>query len=72
MNAESLYAPRDQPEKESKKEKERKEKRHGVTKLLRVRPVTFIFKKDFYTFPTNDVYIIFWPWRPVKHFMTLF
>ena len=33
----------------------------------------FIFKKDFYTFPTNDVlYIIFWPWRPVKHFKILF
>ena len=37
-----------------------------------MRPNSFIFKKEFYTFPTNDVvYIIFWPWRPVKHFKTL-
>ena len=31
--------------------------------------------QDFFlqTFTTNDVvYIIFWPWRPVKHFKTLF
>ena len=59
--------------KSKERKKEEKRKRHRVTKLLRVRPVTFIFKRDFYTFPTNDVvYIIFWPWRPVKYFMTLF
>ena len=35
-------------------------------------PITLFFK-GLYTFPTNDVvYIIFWPWRPVKHFKTLF
>ena len=54
MNAGSIYAPRDQPEKESKRQKERKNKereRHGVTKLLRVKPVTFIFKKIFIPFP---------------------
>ena len=34
-------------------------------------PITLFFK-GLYTFPTNDVvYIIFWPWRPVKHFKTL-
>ena len=63
VNAGSLYAPRDQPEKRVSESK----KRHRVTKLLLARPVTFIFKRDFYTFPTNDVvYVIFWPWRPVN------
>ena len=38
MNAGSLYAPRDQPETESKREKKRKKKKHGVTKLLQARP----------------------------------
>ena len=72
MNAGSLYAPRDQPEKESKKEKERKKKTQGDQTLVS-EAHNFIFKKDFYTFPTNDVvYIIFWPWRSVKRFKTLF
>ena len=31
------------------KKKEKKEK-HGVTKLLQVRPIVFIFKRVFYTF----------------------
>ena len=48
------------------RDRKKDKKGHGVTKLLRARPVTFIFKRDFYTFPTNNVvYIIFWPWRPV-------
>ena len=49
MNAESLCVPRDQPEKESKREKKGKKEKHGVTKLLRVRPNRFIFKSYFYT-----------------------
>ena len=32
-------------------------------------PNNFIFLKDFYTFPTNDVvYIIFWPWEAYETF----
>ena len=50
MNAGSLYAPRDQPEKRVSETKQNKTK-HGVTKLLRVKPVTFIFKKIFIPFP---------------------
>ena len=60
MNAESLYAQRDQPEKKSKWEKK---KDMGWPSFFGERGLlNFIFKKDFYTFPTNDVaYIIFWP-----------
>ena len=52
MNTESLYAPRDQPEKESKRERERKKERridrHGETKLLwRARPVSLFSKRTF-------------------------
>ena len=44
MNTESLYAPRDQPEKESKR---KKKERHGVTKLQWARPVTLFSKGTF-------------------------
>ena len=40
------WCPRDQPEKESKRKKEKKEK-HRVTKFLRARPNSFIFKGTF-------------------------
>ena len=50
MNAGSLYAPRDQPEKkrerEREREKDKEKKTHGVTKLLlEARPKSFIFQK---------------------------
>ena len=51
MNAESLCVPKDQPEKEKEGEgerkKERKKEKHGVTKLLLVRPNSFILKGTF-------------------------
>ena len=47
MNAESLCVPRDQPEKESKREKKRKKEKHGVTKLLQARPNSSILKGTF-------------------------
>ena len=49
VNAESHCAPRDQPEKESKRiKKERKKVRHGVTKLQWVRPITYFHKELLY------------------------
>ena len=47
MNSGSLYAPRDQPEKQSKREKKRKKEKHGVTKLLQARPNSSILKGTF-------------------------
>ena len=51
MNAESLCVPKDQPEKEKEGEgerkKERKKEKHGVTKLLRARPITLFSKGTF-------------------------
>ena len=48
MNTGSLYVPRDQPEKESKRENEKKEKENqGVTKRLQTRPNSFILKGTF-------------------------
>ena len=51
MNAGSLYAPRDQPEKESKREKERKKEKdkRGDQASLVSEAHIFIFKRDFYT-----------------------
>ena len=99
MNAESLYAPRDQPEK--KRERERENDWHGRPSCFGERgPIALFLKvllylvlihrgkwkmqshtesaqtlhlfclyrnQDFLqTFPIDNVYSIFWPWRPVN------
>ena len=45
VNAESLCAPRDQPEKESKREKERKTR--GNQAFMETGPVSLVFREAF-------------------------
>ena len=47
MNAESLCAPRDQPEKESRREGEKERKTQGNQAFMETGPVSLVFREAF-------------------------